>query len=273
MSSISQLFLYIPGIIIFLVGSGQARRWLSMHRGGACVDAQVISCKHVVKTDKKGREIYNYFNVVVEYTNPETSHKERQAIKSPTEYAQAQQVKMYRDKDNGTPVLVGVEDEALFNPWETMIGGALLIILALEENQGNEVPAMACLALLMAGAGAVMVYRYVSVKKRNLQPVKARIIEVYTRQISSETKIIRGSKFTYYPVVSYELDGHENIRRCNINSSNAKDFQKDEYMTLFVDPKTNGVVEKNARPSVMVLGTVLLVLGLLVGASILSVIL
>ena len=80
MTDFSQLFLYIPGIIIFLVGSGQVRRWMRMHRSGYCVDAVVFSCNHVVKKDKKDRVTYDYYNVTVEYMNPQTKHKERQAV-------------------------------------------------------------------------------------------------------------------------------------------------------------------------------------------------
>ena len=73
MADLSKLFMYIPGIILFLVGSGQVKDWLYMRRMGSCVEAGVTNCKHVVKKDKKDREIYNYYDVTVEYRNPQTS--------------------------------------------------------------------------------------------------------------------------------------------------------------------------------------------------------
>jgi hypothetical protein len=263
--------MYIPGVIIFLVGSGQVRRWFRMRRSSSCIDASVISCKHVIKKDKKDREIYNYYDVVVEYRNPQTKHQERLAVKSPTEYALAQQVRMYQDKDTDKPVLMEYEDEFLFHPWVTMVGGALLIILALEENQGKEIPAMICLTVVLIGAGINLFVHDMALRKRNLQTIKAEIIEIYTRQISKETKILRGSKFTYYPVVRYELDGKENIRRCNINSSGANTFKVGESMDLYYDPKAQCVLEKHARTGVAVTGVILVAIGLLAGASILSV--
>lgn len=273
MTDLSQLFLYIPGIIIFLVGSGQVRNWLRMRRSDACVEASVVSCKHVVKKDKKDREVYNYYDVVVAYRNPQTSHQERLAVKSPTEYAPAQQVRMLRPRGNEKPVLAEYKEEFLFHPWVTMIGGALLILLALEQNQGNEIPAMICLSLIFLGAGVNLIVSYLSLKKRGLQPVDAVITDIYTRQISRETKILKGAKFTYYPVVRYELNGKENIRRCNINSSGPNTFQTGEPMKLYYDPASGTILEHHARTGAAVAGVLLVVIGLLAGASILSVVL
>ncbi len=273
MTDFSQLFMYIPGIIIFLVGSGQVRRWLRVHRSGYCVDVNVVSCSHVVKKDKKDREVYNYYNVTVEYRNPETNHTERQAIKSPTEFAVGQQIRMFRDKDSEKNALTEDEGEFLFHPWVTMIGGALLIILALMENQGREVEAMLCLAIIFVGAGADLLVNYFSLKRRGLQEITAEITDIYTRQISKESKILKGAKFTYYPIVRYELDGRPNIRRCNINSSGQNTFKKGDTMKLWYDPGTRAVLEKHARPGVAVAGVILTVIGLLAGLSILSVVL
>lgn len=273
MTDLSQLFMYIPGIIIFLVGSGQVRRWLKLHRADSCIDASVLSCKNVIKKDKKDREIYNYYDVVVEYRNPKTKHQERLAVKSPTEYALAQQVRMYKGKGSDKPELLEYEDEFPFHPWVTMIGGALLIILALEQNKGREVQAMLCLAVLFIGAGANLLVNYISLKQRGLQAVQAEITGIYTRQISKETKLLKGSKFTYYPIVRYELDGKDNIRRCNINSSGQNTFRTGESMTLYYDPKNQTILEKNAKAGAAVVGAVLILIGVLAGASILSVIL
>lgn len=273
MTDISQLFMYIPGIIIFLVGSGQVRRWLKLHRADSCIDADVIACKHVVKKDKKDRETYNYYDVTVSYRNPQTKHQERLAVKSPTEYAVGQPVRLFRDKRSEKPVLLEWQEEFLFHPWVMMIGGALLIVLALEENKGNEIAAMICLSLVFLGAGVNLIVNYVSLKRRNLQAVEARITDIYTRQISKETKILKGSKFTYYPIVRYELDGKENIRRCNINSSGANTFKVGETMTLYYDPQSRTVLEKHARIGALAAGIFLVFIGVLSGASILSVIL
>ena len=273
MTDFSQLFMYIPGIIIFLVGSGQVRRHLRVNRKGYSVDVSVVSCNHVVKKDKKDREVYNYYNVTVEYVNPETKHTERQAIKSPTEFAVGQQIRMFRDKDSEKNALAEAEGEFLFHPWVTMIGGALLIILALMENQGREVEAMLCLSVILAGAGADLLANYISLKKRGLQEIDAVVTDIYTRQISKESKILKGSKFTYYPIVRYELNGRQNIRRCNINSSGQNTFKTGDTMKLWYDPKNHTVLEKHARTGAAAAGVILVGIGLLAGLSILSVIL
>ena len=273
MTVLSQLFLYIPGIIIFLVGSGQVRNWLRTRRSDFCMDASVIRCKHVVKKDKQGREAYNYYDVTVEYRNPKSGHKERLAVKSPTEYALAQQVRMYLEKGGEKPVLAEYKEEFLFHPWVTMVGGALLILLALEQNRGHEVQAMVCLSLIFIGAGLNLTVNYVRLKKRGLQPLEAEVMDIYKRQISRETKILKGAKYTYYPIVRYELDGQENIRRCNINSSGQNTFRTGDSLTLYYDPESGEVLEKHAQAGVAVAGIFLVLTGLLSGASILSVVL
>ncbi len=273
MTDLSQLFLYLPGIIIFLVGSGQVRNRFLARRADFSADAAVIGCKHVVKKDKKGRETYNYYDVTVEYRNPKSGHKERLAVKSPVEYAQAQQVRIYQAKGGDRPVLAGYKEEFLFRPWVTMIGGALLILLALEQNRGHEVQAMACLSLIFIGAGINLTVDYIRLKRCGLQPLDAEITDIYTRQISRETKILKGAKYTYYPVVRYELNGQQNIRRCNINSSGRNTFQTGERLTLYYDPGSGAVLEKHARTGAAAAGVLLVLIGLLAGASILSVVL
>ena len=273
MDKISQLFLYIPGIIIFLVGSGQVRSWLGAHRSGAGTVGEVESCNHIVKRDKKGREVYNYYQVMVAYTDPATSHHVKRSFKSPTDYAVGQQVRVSWSGNGQDAAISEKESEALFNPWVLMVGGALLILLALFENRGDEVKAMACLAVVLAGAGVSLLLRYIKLKKMNLVPVTATITDIYKRQISKETKILRGSKFTYYPVVTYEIDGRENKRRCNINSSLEKDFKVGDTMELYYNAAAGAIYEKKAQIGMAAVGAALLVAGVLAGASILSVIL
>ena len=55
MTEFSKLLLYVPGIVIFLVGSAQVRDWISLLRRGGAARGIVLSCTHVVKKDKKDR--------------------------------------------------------------------------------------------------------------------------------------------------------------------------------------------------------------------------
>lgn len=72
MDKFTQLFLYVPGVIIFLVGTGMIRTDMALRRLGACVEASVVSCNHVIKKDRKDREVYNYYSVVVDFFNGQT---------------------------------------------------------------------------------------------------------------------------------------------------------------------------------------------------------
>lgn len=262
MTDFTQFFLYIPGIIIFLIGSGRVRTWLGMKRLGAFAEVTVLSSQHVIKKDRLDREIYNYYNTVVEYVDAKTGRTVRKTVKAPTEFSGGQQVKLiFEGNRKGEPVLVEHEDESLFGPWITMIGGALMILLALFQNMGREVGAMCVLAALLVGAGGSLLYLYFNLKKRGLKPIQGVVKEVYTRQISKETKIVRGSKFAYYPVVTYQLNGRENTRRCSTNSSSEKTYKSGDKFQLFYDPQRRIVVEQGAKVSILVWAVILLVLG------------
>ena len=268
MSDFTQFFLYIPGILFFLIGSGRVRTWIGMKRLGAFAETTVISADHVIKKDKMGREVFNYYNTVVEYLDAQSSRMVRKTVKSPTEFLPGQQVKLiFKGNRKGEPVLVEHEDESLFGPWATMIGGAMMILLALFQNLGKQVPAMCMLTLLLLGAGGCLVYRYCNLKGRGLEPIEAVVKEVYKRQISRETKIVRGSKFTYYPIVTFQLNGRENIRRCNLNSSGENSYKPGDKLRLFYDPGRRIVVEQGARLSILIWGVILLVVGAVALAS------
>ena len=262
MTNISQLFLYLPGIVIFFAGSGRVRQWLRMRRSDSLANAEVLSCKHVVKKDKKDRIQYDYYDVLVEFRNPKTKHIERLAIKSATEYAVGQSLKMFKQKGTNQMVLAEYEDEAAFHPIVTMIGGALMIVLALEQNQGNQMQAMLCLTLLMAGAGANLLVDYIMYKRRKLQTVDAEVIDVFKRQISKETKIIKGEKFTYYPVVRYTLNDKENIRRCFMNADKESSFKIGEKINLYYDAAAHTIYEKKKKAGTAVAGSILMVIGI-----------
>ena len=137
-----------------------------------------------------------------------------------------------------------------------------MIVLALEQNQGNQIEAMLCLSLLLAGAGANLLADYIVCKKRKLQTVDAEIIDVYKRQISKETKIIRGEKFTYYPVVRYTLNDRENIRRCFMNADKESSFKIGEKINLYYDALTHTIYEKKKKAVNAVAGTIIMVTGI-----------
>jgi len=270
MDEFSKLLLYVPGIVIFLVGSGRVREYVRLHRKNAVVGATVTECKRIIKKDKQDRTAFDYYNVTAAYRNPVTGRKDTATVKSAVEFLPGQSVAMYIGGKGTVPVLADSDDEAIFNPWVTMIIGALLILLALFDDRGQQVLAMACLSLVMIIGGVTMIVHNVMLKKRNLQPVEAEVTDVFKRQISKETKIMRGSKFTYYPVVRYTIDGQEGIRRCDINSSREAAFKVGSKITLYYDAAKRLILEKKDSNFVLAAGIVLLILGLLAGASILS---
>ncbi|MCR5228936.1 MAG: DUF3592 domain-containing protein [Solobacterium sp.] len=271
MTEFSRLLMYVPGIVIFLVGSGQVRTYLRLHRKNAVTGGTVTECKRIIQKDKQGRVKFDYYNVTAEYRDPETRRKCHATVKSAAEFLPGQGVTMYLGGKGVEPVFADADDESMFNPWVTMACGALLILLVLFEERGQEPAAMACLSGVMIIGGAAMLLHSYLLKRRNLEPVEAVITDVYKRQISKESKIIKGARYTYYPIVRYTYEGREGMRRCDVNASREDAFKKGETMTLYYDPTRQMILEKKASTLAMAGGAVILAAGILAGVSILSV--
>ena len=271
MGDFTKYFMYIPGVIIFLLGSGQFRTWLAMVRQGA-VSALIVRCEHVVKKDNKGRDTFNYYNTVVEYTNPQTGHKEQHAIKTPTEYAVGQQVRLARSAGGRDITIIDAEENSIFHPFIIMVGGALMIILVLFQDQGKDVYSMTTLTVLLLGAGVCMIYHYLKIKRKKLMPIEAEITDTYSRQISKSTKILRGDKFTYYPIVKYRIGNTENILRCHVNSEQESRFKSGDTITIYYDEENNQILEQKEKLSTLVGGIIFAVLGIAAGLSVLAVV-
>ena len=272
MADFSQILSYIPGAVIFLVASGQVRESRRLIRSDLSRNAEVKSAKRVTKNDKYGRVVYDYYEITAESENPSTGKKERHTVKSPVGYEPKQKVTMYFDKVSGEALLGEEIREYLFHPWAGMLFGALLILMALFQNQGKEVLAMTCLALLLTGAGLCMILNYVSLKKKNLETVSAEIVEIYERQISKPGRFSGSGRFTYYPIVRYEKDGVSTLRRCNVNSSRKESFRIGDNVKLYYSPSEDGIREKHANPIILAAGILCVACGILAGLSILSVI-
>ncbi len=272
MSDFSQLLLFVPGIVIFLVASGQVREYRRISRPDATRDAVVKFSKHVTKNDKYGRAVFDYYETTVECMDPSGKKKERFTVKSPIEYSDKQHVSLYFDRVTGEPTLTNGVNEWLIHPWLGMVEGALLILLALFQTQGKEISAMACLSLILICAGAAMITNFFFLKKKNLRHLDGTIVDVYERQISRQGRFSGGAKYTYYPIVRFTLDGVTTLRRCNINSSRKESFRIGDDYHLYFSPEENAIREKKSNPFVLAAGLVCFLCGVLVGLSILSVI-
>ncbi len=270
MADYSQYLMFIPGIVIFLVESGQVREYRRRSRYGATRAAEVRITKHITKKDKFGRQVFDYFETTVESADPRTGKKERHVIKSPVEYPVGQKVELYFDPSSGDPVLTNGINEWIFHPWLGMLGGALLILLALFQIQAKEIAAMTCLSLLLAGAGAGLIGNYVYLKKKHLTRIDAVITDIYERQVSKPGRFSGSGKFTYYPIVSYDQDVKTMVRRCNVNSGRKESFRAGDTLRLYYSSDEGDVREHGSNKLILIAGAVILILGLLAGVSIIS---
>ena len=183
MGDFSKYLMYIPGIVIFLVASGQVRNRAALKRKGALKTGTVRGTEHVKKNDRYGRPTFDYYDTEVELPADGSSRKQTVKVSAPVEYRKGQPLTLFFGDTKGTPTVATIQ-ESLFSPWLSMVGGALLILLALFQIQEKQIPAMACLAAVMLGAGAGMIANCVYLRKKGLQPVDAKVIDIYKRLIN-----------------------------------------------------------------------------------------
>ena len=138
MATFSELFLYIPGAVVFLVGSGQTRSWIRQLRSTGKAEGIVLSCEHVKKKDKKDRDVYNYYNVTVKYTDAESGKSVQQTFKSPTEYAIKQPVKVFQGSDGKTMYLYPGISRQSKDQEKRMVAQMENIIAKSEKRQGEK---------------------------------------------------------------------------------------------------------------------------------------
>ena len=267
----SQILMYIPGLVMFLVGTNQTKQLLLQNRKNACTTGTVKSCGHVQKKDSKDRDLYNYYNVSITYTDPKDKRIYTKTVKSPAPYSIGQTVKLYLGTKDTNISIISQENEYPLHPYFILIAGVLLLFLALAESRGQEPIAMLCLAGVLISGGVSLIADFIRLKKRELEVLDSEIIDIYSRQVSKESKIIKSEKYTYYPIVSYNIGNVENYRLCNINSSMAGTFKVGEHMPLYYSRRTGTVTEKHARVGLFILGIVLLGLGVAAGLSIITV--
>lgn len=272
MLNLEKLFLYIPGILIFLVGSSQTRIFLRKRRAGKRINGTVADCKNIVKKDHKGRNIYDYYLITVEFIQPLTEKMEKISVKSPTKYIKGQPVTLFKNSENKLlskeeTTICDSEEISLFQPWEMMIGGALLILLAFYQNENDQIKAMFYLVLLMIGAGVSLTTHYILDQRKRIRKIDAEIIEIYGRQLTTDSKLIKSGRSTFYPVVRYELNGKACIRRCHINSNSEKTFQVGDHMILYQNMDTMLVTENCRKIGTLFAGIALLTVGILAGGG------
>ncbi len=267
MESLSKLLIYIPGILIFLVGSRETAAWLKSFLFGKRISAKVSCVNHVRKKYKAGRNQYNYYNAVLEYKVPNSSRLLKTEMKVPFEPAVGQVIKLSVDREGKNAVFSKNPNTSNIHPAAMTVIGALMLITALEANNGNEVAAAFCIGGMLAAAGISAAVHNIRLKNKKLTAVTGTIVDVFERQISKESKLIKEAKVTHYPIVSFTFDQQEIVFRPEVNSEKETDFKTGDDFLLYYDSKDNEIYEKPAKAAWIAAGILLLILGIVIIAS------
>ena len=224
---------------------------------------KILRISHVEKRDEEGFLIQNYYETRIEYV--ENGHRQQATVKSVDEFQEGEEVRILKDNERGGQLrIVENEKSAVFGPWILIGAGILIISMPFVQKQYGDAYVSAILAALMFLTGAALCASYGKDKKRNTEEIKAVLTDVLKWQNGQKKKWSTPAA-SYYPILTYTLDGKERRMRSRYNSSSPVNYKKGKEITLYRDLESGRILERGPKLS-MLTGGIILILISAIGA-------
>lgn len=140
----------------------------------------------------------------------------------------------------------------------------MIISMPFVQKQYGDSYVSAILAALMFLTGAALCAAYGKDKKRNTEEIKAVLTDVLKWQNGQKKKWSTPAA-SYYPILTYTLDGKERRMRSRYNSSSPVNYKKGKEITLYRDLDSGRILERGPKLS-MLTGGIILILISVIGA-------
>ena len=140
----------------------------------------------------------------------------------------------------------------------------MIISMPFVQKQYGDAYVSAILAALMVLTGAALCASYGKDKKRNTEEIKAVLTDVLKWQNGQKKKWSTPAA-SYYPILTYTLDGKERRMRSRYNSSSPVNYKKGKEITLYRDLESGRILERGPKLS-MLTGGIILILISAIGA-------
>ena len=236
--TIQAVFLVVIGAALLVTGTSGLRRSIRMKKQKAQRTGKILRISHVEKRDEEGFLIQNYYETRIEYV--ENGHRQQATVKSVDEFQEGEEVRILKDNERGGQLrIVENEKSAVFGPW--ILIGALMFL-----------------------TGAALCASYGKDKKRNTEEIKAVLTDVLKWQNGQKKKWSTPAA-SYYPILTYTLDGKERRMRSRYNSSSPVNYKKGKEITLYRDLESGRILERGPKLS-MLTGGIILILISAIGA-------
>ena len=249
--TIQAVFLVVIGAALLVTGTSGLRRSIRMKKQKAQRTGKILRISHVEKRDEEGFLIQNYYETRIEYV--ENGHRQQATVKSVDEFQEGEEVRIVEN-----------EKSAVFGPWILIGAGILIISMPFVQKQYGDAYVSAILAALMFLTGAALCASYGKDKKRNTEEIKAVLTDVLKWQNGQKKKWSTPAA-SYYPILTYTLDGKERRMRSRYNSSSPVNYKKGKEITLYRDLESGRILERGPKLS-MLTGGIILILISAIGA-------
>ena len=261
--TIQAVFLVVIGAALLVTGTSGLRRSIRMKKQKAQRAGKILRISHVEKRDEEGFLIQNYYETRIEYV--ENGHRQQATVKSVDEFQEGEEVRILKDNERGGQLrIVENEKSAVFGPWILIGAGILIISMPFVQKQYGDAYVSAILAALMFLTGAALCASYGKDKKRNTEEIKAVLTDVLKWQNGQKKKRSTPAA-SYYPILTYTLDGKERRMRSRYNSSSPVNYKKGKEITLYRDLESGRILERGPKLS-MLTGGIILILISAIGA-------
>ncbi len=262
--SIRGYFQILLGFILIFVSTSTIRHQKRLENPNTLIDGKVLSSKLVKEMDNQGfyRQFYYKLNIEVRDDNK----KKRYTINSMDEYKKGDDISIMTDASNKLKMKVFNKSKTfLLGQWLMLVIGFFIFLTPFAKMKFSETYLTALMAPLSSLAGIALIFVYLKEKKRNLEEIDSEIVAVLKWQkinVNEEgEKKHKSATALYCPVLKYEYDGLEKIRRSRLHSNDYNFYPLGKKMSIYIDKDSGEVLEERPKQSMLLMGLVLLIMG------------
>lgn len=259
--SVQMFFLIVVGAVIVVLGVTDLKNKIRMNKKDFFIEGKVLSAEHRKKEYSDGFLMQNYYDLTVEVK--ENKDKKKINIKSTEEYFKGERLKIYKDNVYKNRYCIYKQDDktVLTSLMLSFIG--VFVVFVPFSNLKWQSLLLALIVLLVSLMLLIIFFRE---KRKNYNEIDAEIVDVLKFENNNDNtgrkKIFSSKTVTYYPILSYCLDGRERHLRSDFNSSQDKFFKKGKKMKVYVNMDTGNVTEKRNKISFLIIGSLLLIVAI-----------
>lgn len=263
--SINSIFKLVVGTALMIVGIGGIIQHKKYEKPRIYGKGKVLYSKHIEKKDEQGYYKQFYYDVCVEIE--EKGRKKKYNINCMDQYKAGDEVEIITNPNgNGELKIFTPTRTPVLGQWVmTVIGAFLFLTPAAKVKFGQKyLSALASPVCIVAGAALIIVY--FKENRRKLEKIDAEIIGLLKWQkvtVGKDGKQHKSGTALYCPILRYEKEGVERIRRSRGNSNVADVYPIGGKLPLYKDLETGYYTEEKPKSAMVVMGLILIIFGVI----------